>query len=186
MEVAFDENRDSGAHSGRNSRPGLSRLLLASSKLNCSLCVIESLEHLSPLQTEQEVILHYLKAEGVSVVSIKEPTLCRGDRDRSLLRQCLDYSENFRKISVVGRMAAAKRQARKRAGHHDGPLPYGGLPGEAEVIERIKFLRLQRMGFDRIAACLNLEGIKPRRGKAWYGATINGIVGPRYRRRQAR
>jgi len=48
-----------------------------SSTANCSLCVIEAWEHLSPLQTEQEVILHYLKAEGVSVVSIKEPTLCR-------------------------------------------------------------------------------------------------------------
>jgi hypothetical protein len=32
------------------------------------------------------------------------------------------------------------------------------------------------MGFDRIAAALNGEGIKPRRGARWHGLTVNKIL----------
>jgi hypothetical protein len=41
---------------------------------------------------------------------------------------------------------------------------------------RMKELRDTGMGFDRIAALLNLEGIKPRRGKQWWGLAVNKIL----------
>ena len=38
------------------------------------------------------------------------------------------------------------------------------------------------MGFDRIAQKLNDEGIEPRRGKQWWGLTVNKILTGKGRR----
>jgi hypothetical protein len=45
--------------------------------------------------------------------------------------------------------------------------------------------RLRALGssFNRIAVELNERGIRPRRGTKWHGATVNGIIGPRHRRK---
>ncbi len=40
----------------------------------------------------------------------------------------------------------------------------------------MKALRAEGMGFDRIAAKLNEEGTKPRRGARWWGLTVNNIL----------
>ena len=48
--------------------------------------------------------------------------------------------------------------------------------GEKAVIERMKALRAEGMGFDRIAQQLNDQQIKPRRGKRWWGLTVNKIL----------
>jgi hypothetical protein len=42
------------------------------------------------------------------------------------------------------------------------------LPGETEVVKRMKALRADGLGFDKIEAALNAERIKPRRGEQWW------------------
>jgi antirestriction protein ArdC len=48
--------------------------------------------------------------------------------------------------------------------------------GEMKVIERMKELRATGLGFDRIAEALNAEGIMPRRGKKWWGLSVNKVL----------
>jgi hypothetical protein len=63
-----------------------------------------------------------------------------------------------------------------REGHCEGRKPFGYYEGEAETLERLKSLRAAAMGFDRIAAALNREGVATRTGKPWHGVVINRIL----------
>ena len=65
---------------------------------------------------------------------------------------------------------------RAKEGRCEGRKPYGFYEGEQATIERIKDLRAEGMGFDRIAARLNEEGLKPRTGKRWHGLVVNRIL----------
>lgn len=40
----------------------------------------------------------------------------------------------------------------------------------------MKALRASGTGFDRIAAQLNAEGLKPRTGQRWHGIVVNRIL----------
>jgi hypothetical protein len=53
------------------------------------------------------------------------------------------------------------------------PRAYGG---EAEALERLKWLRVEGLGFDRIAARLNDEHIPTRTGRPWHGVVVNRIL----------
>ena len=65
---------------------------------------------------------------------------------------------------------------RRATGRCEGRKPYGFYDGEAEVVERLKALRASGMGFDRIAAQVNAEGLKTRTAKRWHGVVINRIL----------
>ena len=57
-----------------------------------------------------------------------------------------------------------------------GRKPYGFYEGEPAVIERMRVLKAAGMGYDRIAAQLNGEGVQPRAGERWWGKTVNNIL----------
>lgn len=59
------------------------------------------------------------------------------------------------------------QRVKAKLGRSEGAKPYGGFEGEQAIIERMKDLRASGMGFLAIAAALNAEGIKPRRGVKW-------------------
>jgi hypothetical protein len=43
-------------------------------------------------------------------------------------------------------------------------------------MERMKKLRAEGLGFDKIAERLNTEGVPTRTGKRWHGVVINRIL----------
>jgi hypothetical protein len=77
---------------------------------------------------------------------------------------------------IVLKLRGARQRQKAKTGRCEGAKAYGTLPGEAEVVERMKELRAAGLGFDKIAAALNAEGIKPRRGKQWWGLAVNKIL----------
>jgi hypothetical protein len=44
------------------------------------------------------------------------------------------------------------------------------------VLEKMKALRSSGVAYDKIAAILNREGIKPRRGERWHPFTVSKIM----------
>jgi hypothetical protein len=60
-----------------------------------------------------------------------------------------------------------------------GRKPFGYFQGEPEAILKMKSLREQGLGFDRIAAELNKEGIPTRSRKLWHGVVVNRILSGR-------
>ena len=61
-------------------------------------------------------------------------------------------------------------------GQRFGRKPFGYFEGEQEAIIRMRSLREKGLGFDRIAAELNKEGIPTRSGKMWHGVVVNRIL----------
>ena len=50
-------------------------------------------------------------------------------------------------------------------------------PQIARVIDRMRTLRNDGLGFDRVAAQLNDEGFLTRKGTAWHGFSVSRILG---------
>jgi len=44
------------------------------------------------------------------------------------------------------------------------------------AVERMRALRNEGLGFDRIARQLNSEGIPTRTGRPWHGVVVNRIL----------
>ena len=63
-----------------------------------------------------------------------------------------------------------------KEGRCEGRKPYGYYDGEAAALDRIKALRAEGLGFDRVAARLNQEGVPTRTGKPWHGVVVNRIL----------
>jgi len=69
-----------------------------------------------------------------------------------------------------------REHLRKKGVRCEGAKPYGDLPGEAEALQSMKSLRSSGLSCDKIAAALNVDEVKARRGGKWNGATVNKIL----------
>ena len=98
------------------------------------------------------------------------------------MRQIFGAIAEYEKTMIVLKLRGARVRMRARTGRCEGAKPYGNLPGEQTIIERMRDLRIGGLGFDRIAATLNAEGIMPRRGSRWHGLTVNKILTGKGRR----
>jgi hypothetical protein len=60
-----------------------------------------------------------------------------------------------------------------------GRKPFGYFNDEWETILKMRSLRENGLGFDRIAAALNEEGVPTRSRKEWHGVVVNRILSGR-------
>lgn len=88
----------------------------------------------------------------------------------------------FDKTSIVLKLKAARARKRVENGRCEGVKPYGSLPGEDEVISRMRQLRRKplgkssRMSFAKIAEALEADGVPTRGGKPWAASTVKQIL----------
>jgi hypothetical protein len=66
------------------------------------------------------------------------PDLLQDDPSRKLMRQIFGAIAEYEKTMIVLKLRGARQRARARDGRCEGAKPFGALPGEAEVLERIK------------------------------------------------
>ncbi len=138
--------------------------------------VIEKLDRLARDLMVQEAAIADLRKHGFNLVSVAEPDLMANDPTRVLMRQLMGAVAQYDKSQIVAKLRGARMRKRAKEGRCEGRKPYGFYEGETEVVERMKILRESGMGFDRIAATLNAEGVKPRSGVKWGGFTVNKIL----------
>ena len=87
------------------------------------------------------------------------------DPIRILVRQMMGAVAHYEKSQIVLRLRGARMRKWAQDGRCEGRKPYGYYEGEAEALERLKSLRVEGLGFDRIAARLNDEHIPTRTGR---------------------
>jgi hypothetical protein len=64
-----------------------------------------------------------------------------------------------------------------KTGRREGRKPYGERSGEENPLRGMQELRASGIGFDRIAATLNAQGVPNRTaGKRWHGFAVNQIL----------
>ena len=141
------------------------------------LILIEKLDRLARDLMVQETIIGDLRKYGFDLISVMEPDLCQDDPTRKLMRQIFGAIAEYEKATIVIKLRGARQRKKARTGRCEGrKLPYGYYPGEKKVMERMRGLRNEGLGFDRVAATLNEEGSRTRKRTLWHEFTVNRIL----------
>lgn len=138
--------------------------------------IIEKLDRLARDLMVQEATIADLQKHGFTLVSVAEPDLMASDPTRILMRQLMGAVAQYDKSQVVLKLRGARMRMRAKEGRCEGRKPFGFFDGEEAVIEHMNALRATGLGFDRIAAQLNAEGLKTRTGARWHGLVVNRIL----------
>ena len=157
-------------------RPALMDLMTALHSNGVKLVLVEKLDRLARDLMIQETIIGDLRKNGFDLISVAEPDLLQDDPSRKLMRQIFGAIAEYEKTMIVLKLRGARLRVKAKDGRCEGRKPYGFFEGEAEVLKRIKVLRAEGLGFDRVAAKLNEESIPTRSGKPWHGVVINRIL----------
>jgi DNA invertase Pin-like site-specific DNA recombinase len=157
-------------------RPAWSEMLAVLHSNGVNTIVVEKLDRVARDLMVQEAAIADLKKHGFTLVSVAEPDLMANDPTRVLMRQLMGAVAQYDKSQIVAKLRGARMRKRAAEGRCEGRKPYGFYLGESEVINRMKALRAQGLGFDKIAAQLNAEGIGTRTRGRWHGVMINRIL----------
>jgi DNA invertase Pin-like site-specific DNA recombinase len=170
--------REEGVRGTKQSadRPAWSELIMALHSSGVWTVIIERLDRLAPDLMVQETIIADFWKHGFELVSVAEPDLMANDPTRILVRQMMGFVAQYEKSQIVLKLRAARIRKRANEGRCEGRKPYGYYEGEAPALDRLKELRAQGIGFDRIAARMNQEGMPTRTGKPWHGVVVNRIL----------
>jgi DNA invertase Pin-like site-specific DNA recombinase len=141
--------------------------------------IVEKLDRLARDLMVQEACIADLRKNGFTLVSVAEPDLMESDPTRVLMRQLMGAVAQYDKSQIVAKLRGARMRKREKDGRCEGRKPFGYYEGERAAIERMKALKASGMGFDRIAAALNEEGIQTRTGTRWHGLVVNRLTGKR-------
>ncbi len=82
----------------------------------------------------------------------------------------------YDKSQIVAKLRGARMRQKVKTGRCEGRKPFGFYAGENTVIERMKALRAEGLGFDRIATQMNAEGLQTRTRGRWHGVMVNRIL----------
>ncbi len=168
-------------------RPGLAALLDRLESNGVRTVIVERADRLARDLMVQEVLVgqfskigaRILTADGVDLTSSDDPT-------RRLIRQVLGAVAEFEKNVLVLKLRAARDRKRARGERVEGVKPYGHLPAERALIDRMRQLRRkppkgQRLSVAAIASQLNAEGHRNRAGRVWSAQMIHHVLSGSWR-----
>lgn len=124
----------------------------------------------------QESALSYFSQHGFTILSVAEPDLMANDPSRTAFRQMIGVFSEYDKSMIVIKLKGARMRKKAKDGFCEGRKPIRPLRGRGSDLGRLKALRAEGLGFDRIAAKMNVEGVPTRTGKPWHGVVVNRIL----------
>jgi DNA invertase Pin-like site-specific DNA recombinase len=166
-------------------RPAWSEMIAALHSNGVKTIIVEKLDRLARDLMVQEAAIADLRKHGFTLVSVQEPDLMATDGTRVLVRQMMGAVAQYEKTQIVAKLRGARMRKRSKEGRCEGRKPYGFYEGETGVIDRMKALRGDGLGFDRIAAQMNAEGIETRTRGRWHGVMVNRILGAQNAQKRA-
>jgi DNA invertase Pin-like site-specific DNA recombinase len=171
----FTEEAVSGTVESKD-RPAFADMLAALMSNGTRTVLIEKLDRIAREVYVQEGTIRLLKAKGFELISVCEPDLNSDDMYRVAMRQMMGVFAELDRKSIVYKLRAARQRKRDRDGYCEGRKAFGARAGEDAIIARMKELRATGATWDSIASTLNVEGLKPRQGKAWYATSVRRVV----------
>lgn len=186
----FEDGGVSGATELEN-RPALLDALARIAANGVKVMLLEHSDRLARDLYVQEAIIKAFIDVRARIVTADGIDLTEDDDSRRFIRQVMGAANEFAKRSLVRRMRAARDRKRATGARVEGPKPYGEVPAEAAVVERIRALRRKpkkgaRPSLQAIADTLNREKVPTRRGRPWAKQTIAKILARQAGERPAR
>ncbi|HKD05605.1 MAG TPA: recombinase family protein [Bryobacteraceae bacterium] len=157
-------------------RPAWAEMIQALHSNGVRTILVEKLDRLARDLMVQEAAIADLHKSGFTLVSVREPDLMANDPTRVLMRQLMGAVAQYDKSQIVAKLRGARMRKRANEGRCEGRKPYGFYDGETAVIGRMKALRAEGLGFDRIAGRMNAEGLQTRTRGKWHGVMVNRIL----------
>ena len=157
-------------------RPAWSEMMAALHSNGIRTIIVEKLDRLARDLMVQEAAIADLRKHGFTLISVAEPDLMASDPTRVLMRQLMGAVAQYDKSQIVAKLRGARMRMKAAEGRCEGRKPYGHFEGEGAVIDRMKTLRAEGIGFDRIAAQMNAEGLGTRTRGRWHGVMVNRIL----------
>ena len=173
-----------GGESGKNlQRPGIERLLEEIDGGEVKAVIIAKLDRLTRNVRDLADLLDRFNQKGVALISVAESLDTATAAGRLVINIMASVSQWERE--AIGERIRDAIRYKKSQGEAYSPTPYGFTragkklrphPTQAKTVRLI--LRRRRAGwtFKRIAAALNSDGVKTKRGGSWYASTVRGIV----------
>jgi DNA invertase Pin-like site-specific DNA recombinase len=171
----FREKGVTGAKESMD-RPAWSEMMTALHGDGVRTIIIERLDRLARDLMVQEATIADLQKHGFNLISVAEPDLMATDPTRILMRQLMGAVAQYDKSQIVLKLRGARMRKRAKEGRCEGRKPFGYYEGEEAAVARMKALRAEGLGFDRIAECMNTEGVPTRTGRRWHGIVVNRIL----------
>src|ERR1017187_2643819 len=170
--------REKGVTGSKESmdRPAFAEMMTALHSNGVRTIIIEKLDRIARDLMVQEATIADLQKHGFTLVSVAEPDLMASDPTRILMRQLMGAVAQYDKSQIVLKLRGARMRKRATAGRCEGRKPFGRDEAERAALERMRALRAEGLGFDRIAERLSTEGVPTRTGKRWHGVVINRIL----------
>jgi DNA invertase Pin-like site-specific DNA recombinase len=157
-------------------RPAWAEMMAALHANGVRTIIVEKLDRVARDLMVQEACIADLRKYGFTLISVAEPDLMANDPTRVLMRQLMGAVAQYDKSQIVAKLRGARMRKRAAEGRCEGRKPYGFYDGENAIIERMKALRAEGLGFDRIAAAMNAEGLPTRSRGRWHGFAVNQIL----------
>ncbi|MHA2043565.1 MAG: recombinase family protein [Planctomycetota bacterium] len=145
--------------------------------------IVECLDRLARDLAIQLQIIALLASKGITLMNAmtgQDVTNPTDDMTRCMLQVQGSFAELDKRL-LVRKLKKGRQAKKEKSGSCEGRKPYGFYPGEAEILNRIKELWRKpqgkpRLGPYQIAAILNKENLRTRKGTPWGGATIRNIA----------
>jgi site-specific DNA recombinase len=168
-------------------RPEFSKMISASIGNGWKTIIIERLDRLAREYRIQESLLIYMASKGIDLYSAATAEnvtkAISADPMKKALVQIQGIFHELDKSLLVNKLRKAREQIRTEKGRCEGKRAYGSLPGEKEVIKRIRYMRRKprgsnkrRRSFQSIADQLNIDGTRTRQNKQWTASLVYNVV----------
>jgi DNA invertase Pin-like site-specific DNA recombinase len=175
---------------GLDNRTGLADAFAALKAGSLKGLVVHRLDRLARDLIIQEQILAELRRGGWAVFSTSASEAQYiaddvGDPSRKLIRQVLGAVAEYERSMIALRLRSGRARKAADGGFAYGSPPFGyqALDGqlvpvaeEQATLRRVREMRDTGQSLRVIAATLNAEGVKPRRGRAWHPGVLSRIV----------
>ena len=181
----FKEEGISGT-ADETERPAFQEMIAAVLGNGVRTIIVESMDRLARELRIQELLMCYLAAKNISLVSARTQenvtAAVQADPLKKALIQVQGVFSELEKNQLVRRLKKGRDKTRELTGRCEGRRPFGDTPEEQAVIRRIRAMRRRRrngmkgMTLQAIADRLNSEGIPTKDGLHWRPVQIHRIL----------
>ena len=157
-------------------RPAWIAMMVALHSDGVKTVIVENLSRLARDLMVQEAAIADFHKSGFTLVSVAEPDLMATDPSRIMIRQILGAVSQYEKSMIVARLRGARMRTKLSTGRCEGRKPFGHMPGEEITLARMIELRAANMSYEKIAAVLNAEALKPRKAAKFHASVVQDIL----------
>ncbi|MCF3132429.1 recombinase family protein [Streptomyces olivochromogenes] len=182
-----DEGRSGTLESAE--RPGLADALTEIEDGTADGIIAPNLDRFARTLVVQEAILAQIWKHGGRAFTADSGEVHPDDPDdpmRTAMRQMMGVFAQLERSMIAARLRHGRREKAEQGGYAYGAPPYGWRahqkePAEAEAEQagraRARQLRDEdELSFREIAAVLEAEGIRPKRGDRWHPETVRRML----------